>query len=209
MPEDRVLRADAMVLKTVEAVLKSEELLNSISTIIAEKLEQKIENITKAYEQKVSQLEEKLNIAYKTIDSLEQYSRRNSLRIYGLPMTTNENSDEAVIQFCKEKLQVEVKKEMIDCSHRLGKEENRSKPLLVKFVNKNIKQEIYRKKSRLKGSKIVIREDLTHKNIQLMKNVRDKFTTAWTNNCNIFTKVNGKIYKINNASDINKINIKT
>ncbi|KAI4457053.1 l1 transposable element-related [Holotrichia oblita] len=161
MPEDRVLRADAMVLKTVEAVLKSEELLNSISNMIAEKLNQKIEALTNVYQQKVSQLEEKLHNAHKTIDSLEQYSRRNSLRIHGLPVIANENTDEVVMKFCKEKLQFEVKKEMIDCSHRLGKKENRSKPLLVKFVTRNIKQEIDRKKSKLKRTKIVIREDLT------------------------------------------------
>lgn len=205
MPDDRVLRTDAMVLKTVEAVLKSEDLILAISKMIAEKIDNKIEQLANAYQQKVSQLEEKLEQAYKTIDSLEQYSRRNSLRIYGLPLVSNENTDDTVIRFCKEKLQLEIKKEMIDYSHRLGKDENRSKPLLVKFVNRNIKNEIYRKKSKLKGTKLVIREDLTLKNIQLMKSARDKFNTAWTNNCNIFTKVNGKIYKIGSYSDINNI----
>ncbi|KAK9738985.1 hypothetical protein QE152_g9447 [Popillia japonica] len=186
MPDDRVLRTDAMVLKTVEAVLKSEDLILAISKMIAEKIDNKIEQLANAYQQK-------------------QYSRRNSLRIYGLPLVSNENTDDTVIRFCKEKLQLEIKKEMIDCSHRLGKDENRSKPLLVKFVNRNIKNEIYRKKSKLKGTKLVIREDLTLKNIQLMKSARDKFNTAWTNNCNIFTKVNGKIYKIGSYSDINNI----
>ncbi|KAK9701450.1 hypothetical protein QE152_g30590 [Popillia japonica] len=172
--DDRVLRGDAVVLKTVETVLKSEELLQKIGNIIAEKIDQKIDQSIKTYEVKVSQLEDKLEKAYATIDSLEQYTRRNSLRIYGLPESVNEDTDASVIKFCKEKMNIEVTKEMIDCSHRLGKEENHTKPLLVKFVSKNIKQEIYKNKRKLKGSKLVIKEDLTKKNIQLMKRVRDK-----------------------------------
>lgn len=205
--DDRVLRGDAVVLKTVETVLKSEELLQKIGNIIAEKIDQKIDQSIKTYEVKVSQLEDKLEKAYATIDSLEQYTRRNSLRIYGLPESVNEDTDASVIKFYKEKMNIEVSKEMIDCSHRLGKEENHTKPLLVKFVSKNIKQEIYKNKRKLKGSKLVIKEDLTKKNIQLMKRVRDKFKTVWTNNCSIFTKVNNKIYKINDLSDLSKINL--
>ncbi|KAK9710817.1 hypothetical protein QE152_g25803 [Popillia japonica] len=71
--DDRVLRGDAVVLKTVETVLKSEELLQKIGNIIAEKIDQKINQLIKTYEVKVSQLEDKLEKAYATIDSLEQY----------------------------------------------------------------------------------------------------------------------------------------
>ncbi|KAK9710818.1 hypothetical protein QE152_g25803 [Popillia japonica] len=158
--DDRVLRGDAVVLKTVETVLKSEELLQKIGNIIAEKIDQKINQLIKTYEVKVSQLEDKLEKA-----------------IYGLPESVNEDTDASVIKFYKEKMNIEVSKEMIDCSHRLGKEENHTKPLLVKFVSKNIKQEIYKNKRKLKGSELVIKEDLTKKNIQLMKRVRDKYKT--------------------------------
>lgn len=96
---------------------------------------------------------------------------------------------------------------MLDSCHRLGKDENRSKPLLVKFASRSVKREIYSKKSKLKGTKLLIREDLTRRKFQLLKSVKDKFNTAWTNDCNIFTKIGGRIIKISNFSDLNKINL--
>lgn len=203
MPDDRILRADSAVLKAVEAVLKSEDFLRTISKMIADRVEETINT----YKQKVCQLEDKLEKAYETIDALEQYSRRNSIRIYGLPPTPNENPDDTLIKFCKEKLNVEIKKGMLDSCHRLGKDENRSKPLLVKFVSREVKREIYSRKSKLKGTELIIREDLTRRKFQLLKSVKSKLNAAWTNDCNIFTKVNGKIIKINNFSDLNKVNL--
>lgn len=57
MPEDsRFLRNDAVVLKAVETVLKSEELLEKIGEIIAKKIDQRIDQIVKTFEDKVSSL---------------------------------------------------------------------------------------------------------------------------------------------------------
>ncbi|KAK9702539.1 hypothetical protein QE152_g29893 [Popillia japonica] len=89
---------------------------------------------------------DKISKAHDDIESLEQYSRRGNLRIYGVPKTVNENTDAIITSLCKEKLGINVGAELIDCSHRLGKKENGTKPILVKFCGRNIKRNIFNNK---------------------------------------------------------------
>jgi len=58
------------------------------------------------------------------LDNLEQYTRRNSIRIFGVPEVktngnTRENTDETVIKIIGEKLNVDIKPEEICRSHRI------------------------------------------------------------------------------------------
>lgn len=200
MSSDRT-REDAAVAKIVERVLKSDALLDKIGSIVATKITVCI----KEYEEKVKTLESKLVEAYDEIDSLQQYSRLNSLRVYGVPETSNENTDNKIISLCKEKLSIDVLPSSIDCSHRLGKSENGTRPILIKFANRNVKREIYQNKKKFKGTKIVVREDLTKRRVALMKDVKKKCGIAWTNGCRIFTKVNDEIRCINNYEDLKQL----
>lgn len=203
--EDRLLRGDTANLKVIEAILKSDLLLSEISAIIAEKVDKKLEVLVKKYEDKITQLEKKLDEANETIDRLEQYGRRNNIRFYGVPESKNENTIETIINICNEKLQTNITKNMIDCCHRLGKPDSGTKPIIVRFVNRYTKENLFKNKSKLKGTHIVLREDLTRRNIQLMKAARNKFGTVWSNNGIIFTKVGSKIFKLNTFSDLNSI----
>lgn len=89
MATDRILREDAMIMKIVERILRSDDLLEKIGKVIGEKTAE----ILKCYEEKITHLESSLHKAHQDIDSLEQYSRRCNLRIYGVPETVNENTD--------------------------------------------------------------------------------------------------------------------
>lgn len=95
---------------------------------------------------------------------------------------------------------------MIDCSHRLGKRENGNRPVIVKFCSRNTKHKVYNNKRKFKGTKIVVREDLTEKRHSLMREVQKKYGTVWSSEGNIFAKVREKIYKITNYSDFVKLN---
>ena len=51
----------------------------------------------------------------------EQYSRRNCLRIYGMPETKDENSDDVVLQLVNSKLNLgfQVRESDLDRTHRI------------------------------------------------------------------------------------------
>ena len=86
-----------------------------------------------------------------TVNSLEQYSWRNSVRISGYPEPYAENTEDRVVKIAKE-LDVDISKDNIDRSHRVGKptQQGRSAPdrvrprdILVKFSTYNTRQQLY------------------------------------------------------------------
>ncbi|XP_072165322.1 uncharacterized protein [Diadema setosum] len=76
---------------------------------------------------KIDELERKLLEQREQIQSLEnkakeseQYSRRNCLRVFGIPEVRGENTDDIVLKLAKEKLGIEIDINDIDRSHRTG-----------------------------------------------------------------------------------------
>ena len=97
-----------------------------------------------------SELETRLSVVEYESDNLEQYSRRNSLRISGIPEEPDENTDQRVIQLAGG-LGIDISPNDIDRSHRVGKLEldrgrtgrgplktkRRKRDILVKFARYN------------------------------------------------------------------------
>ncbi|KAL8619990.1 hypothetical protein ACOMHN_015272 [Nucella lapillus] len=88
------------------------------------------------------------------VDELEQYGRRNSVRITSVPETKGESTDDIVKQICKQ-IDVDVTDEMIDRSHRVGKPptagETKSRPILVKFTSYRCKSKVMGARKKLSG----------------------------------------------------------
>ena len=75
----------------------------------------------KAKDQKIAELETEIEVLKDDQDRLEQYSRRNSLRISGLPEQDGENVLKKVVDLCNNKLKLPVKISDFDRVHRVGK----------------------------------------------------------------------------------------
>ena len=63
---------------------------------------------------------ERIHTLENKVKDSEQYSRRNCLRIFGIPETKGEKTDDIVLKLAKEKLGVEIDINDIDRSHRTG-----------------------------------------------------------------------------------------
>lgn len=128
----------------------------------------------------------------------------NNLRIYGLPEVEDEDTTTVVQEFCRNKLNLELKASEIDISHRLKRKESGIKPILVRFVSRTSKKRVFNNKSKLKGSKIVIKEDLCPEKLALLKKVTESvpYRSAWTSDGKIFVKVRNKIHSIKTTEDV-------
>lgn len=109
----------------------------------------------------------------------EQYSRRNNIRIQGVPdddaKETSLQTTEKVLRICNEKLNASVKMNDIDIAHRLGKwKENKNRPVIVKFVRRQQKNDLMKNTKVLKGTGIFINHDLTWTNQQVLSSLRIK-----------------------------------
>lgn len=126
---------------------------------------------------------ERLQSAEIRLDSIEQYSKRNNLRFFGIPEVPNENTMEVVLKVINEKMNVRLSGEDLEGAYRIGANNNDApKAIFLKMVSHKYKQEVYRQRTKLAGSKITVREDLTKERMKVLKLAIEKFgrKNVWT-----------------------------
>lgn len=120
-------------------------LVNSIVEGVLQGLHLKIDALQKENDElrkRVQKLEE-------TVDSSEQYSRRNCLRVTGIPVTENESTDDIVVTLASS-IGVDLEVKDIDRSHRLGRQEPardqtpRPRDIIVKFASYRMRAKFYK-----------------------------------------------------------------
>lgn len=127
---------------------------------LTEQLEAKDEHI-RELNAEVTQLKEDVTQLKDAVDELEQYGRRNALRIWStkMPETPGENTDRLVLDYAQS-VGVLIPPESIGRSHRVGRpSQGKTRPIIVKFTTHNIRQNLY--DARKKGEDYYASEDLT------------------------------------------------
>ncbi|XP_071507433.1 uncharacterized protein [Diadema antillarum] len=160
----------------------------------------------------------------RTLNDAEQYSRRNCLRLYGIPESDHEDTDEVMLDLASKELNVKLKPEDIDRSHRIGpprpvKRGEKTKPprpIIVKFATYRVRHLVIRNRKRLKGKHIGIEEDLTATNRNLLQKANELVKTnsnviaAWSTDGRILVLLkatNGGTVKkrIHSITDLQKL----
>ena len=105
-------------------------------------------------EEENQQLERRLQVVESGLDSVEQYSRRNCIRISGVPETNDESVEDKVI-ILADTINSNLTIEEVDRAHRVGKpkdvnRKDRPRDIIVKFVSYRSRQKLMKHKSQLK-----------------------------------------------------------
>ena len=155
------------------------------------------------------------------IDDLENYSRCDNLIIKGLPeqshaerasssnlrtdglppATSNQSVETTFISFCRESLHVEVSPHDLSTAHRMkAGPKDRVRPVIVRFTNRRIRDEVYRSRKLLKNNRdnIYISEHLTKSTSELFYEARKllrekKLYSTWTQNGQVLVKFSSDI----------------
>ena len=164
---------------------------------------------------------------YDLQDALEQYTRKQSLEIHGIPESAYTSTEDAVLKVAQA-LDVPITADDIDISHKLnGKGE---KSILVKFTSHKAKTKLYKKRTSLKRAKdcgslprsvgcntcgrekIFINKNLTSFRRDLVKKANEKrvdglLLSVWTLDAKIFVKTSpdGRPIRIYDHSDLNTL----
>ena len=91
-------------------------------------------------------------------DDLEQYQRRQSIRIFDVKEEENENTEYLVMDVAN-KIGVQLVLQKIDKSHRVGSKGKKPRAIIAKFVSYRRRSEVFTNKRQLKGTGVTIRED--------------------------------------------------
>jgi len=170
----------APIAEAVQTIVK-----NGLSPLIQKQLVEAItKGVASVFAEQVRELNQTIRDQAKKINDLQRYTRRNSVRVYGIPEAPSgqkEDTDVLVRDVFKTQLKVEVSPSEICRSHRAGTTikgksgEVLLRPVIVKFTIYNARHRVYKEKKKLKCSPICIKEDLTPQNAKLLKLAQDKY----------------------------------
>ena len=197
-------RSDAASKICVTDISKNDEQKNELNGMKEAllKLQQMIDSTMK----RLSAVERRQN-------DLEQYSRSNCLVIHGCENVPKSKPgkyleiENFVCNTLNEHLQLDspLQANDLDIAHPLPSK--KGTPVIVKFIRKTQKNEVYRKKRLLKGTKMIITESLTKRRLQLLEKARLEFKQCpvWSWKGEIFVFHNNKKKVIDDFIDITKI----
>lgn len=201
-----------VVKSAINQVVTSDEFIDKIVSSLLNKMKNELQGVLKEaisrielLEAEKTSLKEEMCSLRMSVDDLEQYSRRQNLRIYGIPEKEAEIPGQLVLSLFDKQLGICLDNSKISRSHRIGKVvAGKHRAIIVKFTNHNDKTAVFNNKSKLKSTKIVIREDLTYKKLQLFKSASQKLgrNNVWTRDGVIFARVNDHTHKIYQDTDL-------
>ena len=130
----------------------------------------------------------------------EQYSRKSNLKIYGVKEIKGETCEEVVLSIFHEKLGITLKREEIDVAHRVASHDStKARPILIRFMSFTSRSKVLRARSKLKGSGVVIHEDIIRQYVLLMNRLKkhERVKDVWFWNNKIHVAMNdGKTHHI-------------
>ena len=134
----------------------------------------------------VDQVKKEVQAQKFELDRLEQYGRRDNVKIFGIPFQEDENTNQVIMDLAAD-IGVDISPSDISVSHRLPSSRNdRPKPILVKFVRRDTKTSFMKKKKELRQNEnrkdVYVEEDLTPLRFKMLKELKrdsDNIKRVW------------------------------
>lgn len=143
------------------------------------------------------------------VDRNEQYENNRKLLIHGIKESENERLVDEIAELFENKLEVTVDKRFISDCRRVGKKrEGKTRPVVVCFSVKRMRDEIFINKAKLKGTEVVCTEFLTVKRLELFKKCRAKYgKQCWTSNGVVIVLSDGVRRVVSSMADANNLSV--
>lgn len=203
---------DSIVNRAVDSAVNriTDTLAREVASVKKENADLKKENVD--LKSSLRKLEARVTKVEEAADLIEQYSRRNCVRISGVLEENNEDTDRIVQNMARD-LNVNLTLADIDRSHRVGKPRvGHQRPIIVKFATYRARQSLYMKRLDLRDkdswSNVFVNEDLTARRNELLFFARQYVKTkilksAYSSDGKIFVKDNrDKKHMIHTKEDL-------
>ena len=160
-----------------------------------------------------SKIEENSNMLRECVlllDKNEQYTKIENLLIHGLTGVPNYKGYlfstwvADMINMLIPNLDFAISPEHISISHPLRNNDEMTKVVIVRFVNRDVRNEIFYKKKWITNSNVYITEHLTKRNLDLLKKTKALVgpKNAWSSQTKLFCKVGDKKMPIMCENDL-------
>lgn len=155
-----------------------------------DKLEARVEKYEKSKCAPCNCAEEIVNIK-RELNRQAQYSRKDSIRIFGVSEKPQEECKAVVCNMLNEKLGIRIGPNDIAASHRLpSRNPDKPKPIIVRLRDRALKEAIINERKRLRGKGVSINEDMTVDNVKLINRAQNSgiFDSVWFWNGKVHAK---------------------
>ena len=132
--------------ETKNAGIKVTESLEFFSNKFDELERENKNEKTKELEETIDNLIEKNKSLTSDVDELEQYSHRNCLLLHGVQQNENKNTDDIALKTMSEELDIEIKENDLDRTHRISnrnRKDGKPRATIVKFTCYATRNKIY------------------------------------------------------------------
>ncbi|KAJ2937348.1 hypothetical protein O0L34_g19231 [Tuta absoluta] len=141
----------------------------------------------------------------KVVEDMETRKRRKVLVFNGIPETPDEKCQDKIIELLKKIVKPDDVPDSFKACHRIGQSADGSiRPILVRFHNLATKSKVWNGKSKLKATKITVKEFLTKSRQGVFQRARLHYgmTNTWTQEGVINVKTpDGKRHKLTSSED--------
>lgn len=191
-----------------------QEKLESMIFDLKEALEQKdnaidiLTNSNTEIWQELQQTNYKNIILSDKVNELEQYSRRNNIRIFGVKDKKEETIQETeyiVRETLRKYLNLNFTSNEFDICHRIGPfNASTNRAIIVRFIYRKSKVITISKRRKLKGSGIIISEDLTPQNVRRLQEIKSLncVKDSWSKDGRLYAKDNNNLIKEVKSRDV-------
>ena len=143
------------------ACMRDEEMISALQDIFTPIIDRAVSAAVKDKDEEIGRLRQELAEQRRTINDLEQYSRKNCLNISGIPESSGENVVSKVAELGKA-VGVEISQSDIDTAHRLGNpDKSKTRTVIVKFVRFDKREELYAARKQIRTARVPARSTLT------------------------------------------------
>lgn len=203
-------------------ILENKQIQEMLGGLLRDSMKEEIQKLSSLLNDRVDSLTNDVETLRKENDFLKdqleeqrQYSMKEDLIVYDEKLSNSTNIRADFSNFCKEELKVDVNVKDISAAHPLGPVKDKTRPVIVRFVNRAMKTDVYRArlclKKRPKGAKTFINEHLTKARAQTFKRARQmravgEVQDAWTYDCAVCVRDNkGVVHRVACESDLVRI----
>ena len=172
-----------------------------------------VNEVANRLQEKWCEIDTSLNTIKKEIDDIKQYIKKENLLLHNFRPPPKGCSSLHYSEYIANELNkwlphlpVKVKWEYISTAHTLPTKSKKSKVIVVRFTNRNVKEAIYNSRKSL-PKHLSITEHLTEYNLSLFKKAQELFGYGYvhTDNCKILVDLYGKSYKVSTIDELHKL----
>lgn len=173
MPFTQAQKGDikSIIQETIRELFADKTFIASIALKVADTLDipREIDKNTEENKKQITNLHSEIESVNLKIRKIEQFNRRNNIRIYGIPEKQNEQRED-LIQTTARITRMNFSGERVDLIYRIGKTtQDGNRAIFVRFKQYEYKEEVMRNRSTLKGTEVILADDLTKENHAILK----------------------------------------